>query len=123
MAKKNPVLCSISQHPSLVHLSTHVHAPNTGTKEAGDELSWYGAIVDRRKEPFCPEVLPHDLKYQGSHQFVFVVSNGHTGTTFFGQQSVWRENFVKGTLAKGIHIAHEQDADAEKLKKIAFSEK
>ena len=93
------------------------------SKDAKKEVARYGAMVDRRKEEFCAMVVPDKQKYEGEHRFVFVISNGHTGTTFFGQQSVWRENFVKGSLSKGVHIAHEQDADAEKLKQIATLEK
>lgn len=93
------------------------------SEQAKSEYRRYGQIIDRRREPFCPLEIQQEQQYTGDHRFVFVVSNGHTGTTFFGKQSVWRENFVKGSLIKGVHIAHEQDADAEKLKKIGFSDR
>ncbi len=86
--------------------------PN-GPKQIGEGL------VDRREEPFCPYNLSESQKYKGPNSFVFVVSNGHTGTTFLGQNSVWRQNF--GNLPPGFHIMHEQDADKGEIREIPTS--
>ncbi len=84
-----------------------------GPKNLGDGL------VDRRKEPFCPYRLNASQTYKGHKRFVFVVSNGHTGTQFLGNSSTWRRSF--GNLTAGHHIMFEQDADQEEIREIPKS--
>lgn len=92
------------------------------------ETNWgvvrpWGAMADLRNAPLCPNLLGSQNQqqgYTGEKEFVFTVSNGHTGTLFFGRQEIWERNFRKGTLDRGVHIAHEQTPDLEKLRKIVW---
>eukprot|EP00051_Salpingoeca_urceolata_P032807 m.17519 g.17519 ORF g.17519 m.17519 type:complete len:398 (-) comp5479_c0_seq1:54-1247(-) len=77
-------------------------------------------LLDRRSDDFCGSaVTDSSQRYQGNHTFVFVVSNGHTGTTYLGQASKWRENFGDRAL-HDFHIAHEQDGDKGLLKSVPW---
>jgi hypothetical protein len=81
----------------------------------------FGAMIDRRLEPFCPpEPNAADYKYTGNRTFVFVVSNGHTGTTFFGKSSSWRDAFGDEQMLRGLFITHELEADKEFAKRIPW---
>ena len=95
-------------------------APGTpGHKPSG--ASDLGAMEDRRSAPFCTNVVRSNETYKGKFTFVFVVSNGHTGTTFLGQMGVWRTYLGKGRfLPPGFSVAHESEVDKEALVKIPF---
>jgi hypothetical protein len=54
--------------------------------------------------------------------FVFVVSNGHTGTTFLGQMSKWREHLGPGKkLPPGFGVSHEVEADKPYLVTVPWN--
>eukprot|EP00043_Microstomoeca_roanoka_P013926 m.137022 g.137022 ORF g.137022 m.137022 type:complete len:396 (-) comp15883_c3_seq1:169-1356(-) len=77
-----------------------------------------GHLVDRRNQPFCELDIEKHARYAGNHTFVFVVSNGHTGTTFLGQQMNWRKVF--GTIPPGYVIAHEEEASRDVVRALPF---
>ena len=80
-----------------------------------------GVMQDRRSEPFCVGASTAEQAYTGNYTFVFVVSNGHTGTTFIGQTGVWRTYLGKGKfIPPGYAIAHENEPDKGELVQIPF---
>jgi hypothetical protein len=55
-----------------------------------------------------------------NYTFVFFVSTGHCGTTFFGQQSTWRHHLGPGkNLQTGFTIAHEDEIGRDTVKTLA----
>ena len=57
-----------------------------------------------------------------NYTFVFVVSNGHTGTTFLGRMSDWREHLGPGKkLQPGFSVQHETDPDKGRLVRIPWT--
>ena len=83
----------------------------------------YGKLIDRRREPFCNELPAIERpKIESNFSFVFVISNGHTGTTFLGQTSNWRRTFGDGQMPANFYITHEKEADKDVVKKIPWSQ-
>lgn len=57
-----------------------------------------------------------------NYTFVFVVSNGHTGTTFLGRMSDWRQHLGPGKkLQPGFSVQHETDPDKGALVQIPWT--
>ena len=80
-----------------------------------------GKLVNRISDPFCQEegaAFPRERKYSGNATFVFVVSNGHTGSTFFGQLMSWRRIF--GQVPSDFVIVGESEANKTALATIPF---
>lgn len=77
-------------------------------KSGGDEpKASTTAYHDRRHEPFCPG----KIKQPSSEKtFVFVVSNGHTGSTYLGQAANWRRMFGNKIIS-GLLAQHEKEAN------------
>lgn len=71
---------TLAYHLNVVALTLFYDGGGIG----GATTSGLGKMLDRRAEPFCPGVVE---KYVSSNKFVFIVSNGHTGTTYLGQPS------------------------------------
>lgn len=91
-----------------------------------EQDSILGVMIDRRKSPLCPvnESVTRWIeanRYKGNYTFVFVVSNGHTGTTFLGQPSTWYQEFGnKSKLLNQIKICHEVEPNVSYMKEIPF---
>ncbi|EGD77298.1 hypothetical protein PTSG_08392 [Salpingoeca rosetta] len=125
--------CSHGCQPAMKNRCVNGFIPSCTTcrcsKETGDEeprrkrkkRPRLGDLVDRIDAPFCEaegEAFPASRKYDGNGTFVFVVSNGHTGTTFLGQLSTWRTVF--GRVPRGYVIVHEQEADKALVQQLPF---
>lgn len=95
-------------------------------KSAQDRsLNMVGNYIDRRSLPFCRlnatmKALVKEHKYNGDYNFIFVISNGHTGTTHLGQTSNWRRMFGDIKSFSEIFITHEMEADKQKVKTISW---
>ena len=121
--------CRCSSLDDLSSMVSASPASSSSSSGGGDntgssEISKYGEIIDRRKESFCPPEPAAAFeahRYKGNRKFVFVVSNGHTGTTFFGKGSSWRDAFGDSQIMGGLYITHETEADKEAVKKIPWS--
>ena len=85
-----------------------------------------GRLHDRRSQPFCNYNATtlswiEQHKYTGNYSFVFVISNGHTGTTYLGQQSNWMKMFgTKSNFLEQLYVTHEQEASKDAVKDIGW---
>lgn len=86
-----------------------------------------GNFIDRRREPFCRlnktmQAMVDAYRYDGNYSFVFVISNGHTGTTHLGQTSNWRRMFGDIKEFSDIFITHEMEANKSVVKTVPWYE-
>eukprot|EP01147_Barroeca_monosierra_P002813 gene2813-5656_t len=126
MLKFGLMLLSLTRPASKFELSffsrlTFTTVPITAPSQPNPTPENFIKISTRIKDSWCefpPEIL-EKYKYKGNATFVFIVSNGHTGTTFLGQQMNWRLAF--GRVPKGFIVVHENEPDKAFLKHLAFS--
>eukprot|EP00035_Acanthoeca_spectabilis_P034539 m.29584 g.29584 ORF g.29584 m.29584 type:complete len:397 (-) comp6717_c0_seq1:2761-3951(-) len=76
-----------------------------------------GEMHDLRLEPFCPGPIEKYTKTKS--KFVFIVSNGHTGTTYLGQPSSWRRMFG-GSIIEDLFVTHEMEANKSVVRQMGW---
>jgi hypothetical protein len=71
-----------------------------GYEEEEEEVQHLGLMYDRRKKPFCPGPNAHHTqawikqrRYKGNATFVFIISTGHSGTTYLQDHLAWTTLF------------------------------
>eukprot|EP00730_Choanoeca_flexa_P009692 TRINITY_DN1289_c0_g1_i1.p1 TRINITY_DN1289_c0_g1~~TRINITY_DN1289_c0_g1_i1.p1 ORF type:complete len:378 (+),score=22.38 TRINITY_DN1289_c0_g1_i1:234-1367(+) len=79
-----------------------------------------GNLRDLRHEPICkyrPEQMPN-FENPHNYEFIFTVTNGHSGTKFFGSQSSWKDTFAQ--LDPSLVVLHEQEPDLQGVMHLTF---
>lgn len=81
-----------------------------------------GQLFDRRTVPFCTSTrATPQQKYKGNRSFVFVVSNGHTGTTFFGQGNSWRSMLGEAQVDPNVLFKHEAEPNKDRVRRLPMN--
>ena len=65
-----------------------------GTPTEETVVEHLGLLLDRRKEPLCrpnasTQAWIQKNRYRGKFTFVFIISTGHSGTSYLGEQETW----------------------------------